>query len=251
MSNKKNDLPKVYPFVQPVRKTEPAPPPPVPKQKSRVSENGLLSAVMSLLSLSALTVAMIGGAKLIYDIFSEGLASGLPHFWAKAVVLGLAYIFGWVTGVLSIRVYNNKILPIIIRIYTWGDIAAVCLLYIMIIQRLYRQGYDPAHYWAYIVTISAGLGALLGLHFIIEGLDLRLYSIPLFIVCLLQVAFIVMRYVFTNDAKSEYLFGDLFFLAAMVISASLMLAHIGFLTPFRRWLTRFFDRNSVVIRPDG
>ncbi len=253
MCSKKNDLPKVFPFViqEPVRKTEPAAPPPPPKRKSRVSESGLLSAVMSLLSLSALTVAMLGGARLLIDIFAEGLAKGLPHFWAKAVVLGLAYVFGWVTGILSVRVYNNKILPIIIRIYTWGTIAAVCYLYIMIIQRLYRQSYDPTHYWAYLVIVFAGLGALLGLHLIIEGLDLRLYSIPLLIVCLVQVAFIVMRYVFTDNADSRFLLGDLFFLTAMVTSASLMLAHLGVLMPFRRWLTRFFDRNSVVIQPDG
>lgn len=253
MSSKKNELPKVFPFITQgqVRKTEPVPPPHPPKRKSRVSENGLLSAVMSLLSLSALTVAMLGGARLLIDIFAEGLAKGLPHFWAKAVVLGLAYIFGWVTGVLSIRVYNNKILPLIIRIYTWGTIIAVCFLYILIIQRLYRQSYDPTHYWAYLVIVFAGLGALLGLHLIIEGLDLRLYSIPLLVVCLLQVAFIVVRYVFTDDADSRYLLGDLFFLTAMVTSSGLMLAHLGFLMPFRRWLTKFFDRNSVVIRPDG
>ena len=107
------------------------------------------------------------------------------------------------------------------------------------------------HYRANIEAISAGLSALVGLHLIIEGLDLRLYSITLLVVCLVQVAFIVMRYVFTNDAKSEYLFSELFFLAAMITSSSLMLAHLGFLMPFRRWLTRFFDRNSAVIRPDG
>jgi len=253
MGPRKNDLPKVYPFIQsePLRKAEPVSRLPPPTRKGRVSESGLLSAVMSLLSLSALTVAMLGGAKLILDIFSEGLAGGLPHFWAKSAVLSLAYIFGWVTGVLSVRVYNNRILPIIIRIYTWGDLMAVCLLYLMIIQRLYRQSYDTAHYSAYIVTVFAGLVALVGLHLIIEGLDLRLYSIPLLVVCLVQVAFIVMRYVFTDNAKSEYLFGDLFFLAAMVTASALMLAHLGFLAPFRRWLKKFFDRNSVVIRPEG
>ncbi len=253
MGAKKNNLPKVFPFIteKPVRETGPATSPPAPKRRKWFSENGLLSAVMSLLSLSALTVAMLGGARLLIDIFAEGLAKGIPHFWAKAVVLVLAYIFGWVTGLLSIRVYNNKILPIIIKIYTWGTIAAICLLYLMIIQRLYRQGYDSTHYWAYFVIISAALGALVGLHLIIEGLDLRLYSVPLLIVCLVQVAFIVMRYVFTDDADSRYLLADLFFLTTMVTASGLMLAHIGFLSPFRRWLKHFFDQNSVVIRPDG
>lgn len=247
MSDNKNDLPKVYPFVQPepVQKTEP----PAPKPHSGVSENGLLSAGMSFLSLSALTVAMLGGAKLIIDIFSEGLAKGLAHFWAKAIVLGLAYIFGWVTGVLSVRVYSNKILPIIIRIYTWGAIAAICFLYIMIIQKLFKQNYNTEHYWAYYLTMAAGLGALVGLHLIIEGLDLRLYSIPMLVVCLVQVVAIVWRYVFTNDAVSEYLLADFTFLASMVIFSTLMLAHLGLLSPFRNWLTHFFDRNSVVIRP--
>ncbi len=253
MDDEKKELPKVFPFVQEEqahKKEQPAAPPSEFKPKSRVSQRGMLSAVMLLLSLGALTVAMIAGAKLIFDIFSEGMASGLAHFGAKAVVLTLTYAFGWVTGLLSIRVYSNLILPIIIRIYTWGAMAAICILYLMIIQRLYRQSYDSAHYWAYLMIVFAALSALVGLHFLIEGLDLRMYAIPLLLVCLVHLAFIVARYVFTSDAKSEYLAADLLFLMAMVISSGLMLAHLGILTPLRNWLTRFFDRNSVAIRPD-
>jgi hypothetical protein len=256
MHKKKEDLPKIFPFIT-ESDPKPAPhedhpaPAPASNPHKKVSESGLLSAVMSLLSLSALSVAMLGGGRLIIDIFAGGIVAGLQHIWAKAVVLGLAYLFGWVTGILAIRVYDNRILPIIIRIYTWGDIAAICFLYIMIIQRLFRQSYDIEHYWAYYLTMAAGLGALVGLHFIIEGLDLRLYSIPLLVVCLVQVAAIVIRYVFTNNPKSEYLLADLLFLGGMVIFSSLMLAHLGLLSPFRNRLKHFFDQNSVVIRPEN
>ncbi|MBI1854634.1 MAG: hypothetical protein HYR93_01995, partial [Chloroflexi bacterium] len=150
----------------------------------------------------------------------------------------------------SVRVYNNLILPIIINIYTWACLIAVDLLYLKIIQKLYDQKYDIPHYFAYLLIIAAGLAALVGLHLILEGHDLRPYAIPLLLICLIQLAFIVFRYVFTTDAKSLYLLGDLVFFGAMTFFSVLMIAHMGILTPFRRRLTSFFDRNSLVIRPE-
>ncbi len=253
MSDKKKDLPKVYPFVQPepIHESKPSASIPTSIRHSKVSERGLLSVLTLLISLGALTTALLGGAKLILDIFDDGLFNNLDKIGAKAIVLGLAYIFGWLTAAVSVRVYNNLVLPIIIKIYTWGCLVAVDLLYLKIIQKLYGQTYNIPHYFAYFLIIAAGLAALVGLHLILEGHDLRPYAIPLLLVCLIHLAFIVFRYVFTTDAKSVYLFGDLIFFGATTLFSVLMIAHTGLLMPFRRKLTKFFDRNSIVIRPEG
>jgi hypothetical protein len=148
----------------------------------------------------------------------------------------------------AIRVYGNLVLPFIINFFIWGCLIGVCALYVLILQRLYDQAYDLARYWAYLMIVASGLGAMVGLHLIIEDHDLRPLSIPLLIICMIQLGLIVFRYVFTDTANPGYLWRDLLFFLAMGGFAYLMLAHIGLLTPLRTRLTAYFDRNSKVIR---
>ena len=252
MSNKKNNLPKVYPFVQPAPAEKPASSPSTPPHNisnSKVSERGLLSVLTLILSLGALTAALGGGAKLILDILDEGLVNSLGLIWVKALVLALAYAFGWLSSVISIRVYGNLILPVIIKIYAWGTLLGVCALYILILQRLFKQAYDLPHYVAYLLITAAGLAALVGLHLILEEHDLRPFAIPLFVINLGQLGLIVVRYVFMADANGWYLWGDLIFFFAMLVFSALMVAHLGLMNPFRQRITKFFDQNSKVIRP--
>jgi hypothetical protein len=66
---------------------------------------------------------------------------------------------------------------------------------------------------------------------------------------MIHLALIVFRYVFIEGNQS-YLLADLIFFFAMASFGYLMLAHIGLLTPLRRWLTNYFDKNSKVIRTE-
>jgi hypothetical protein len=185
MSNKKNNLPKVYPFVQPTPVERPLPPTPTTPRKNaqgKVSERGLLSILTLILSIGALTAALGGGAKLILDIFGEGLFNNIEILWAKAMVLGLAYAFGWLSAVISIRVYGNLILPAIIKIYTWASLLETSGLYIVILQRLFKQGYDFPHYAAYLLITAAGLAVVVGLHLVLEDHDLRPFAVPLLVI---------------------------------------------------------------------
>ena len=88
-----------------------------------------------------------------------------------------------------------------------------------------------------------------GLHLILEDHDLRPFSIPLLVICMIHLGLIVFRYVFTV-ANQSYLWTDVLFFLAMAAFGYLMLAHIGLLTPLRRQLTNYFDRNSRVIRTE-
>jgi hypothetical protein len=97
--------------------------------------------------------------------------------------------------------------------------------------------------------VTAGLGAMVGLHLIIEGHDLRPFAIPLLIISMIHLALIVFRYVFTV-ANPGYLWTDLLFFVVMGSFGYLMLAHIGLLSPLRTQLTHYFDRNSKVIRTE-
>src|SRR5215207_3535172 len=216
----------------------------------RPSQRAMLSLLMLLLSIGALTFALLGGAKLVLDIFSVGLANSLSGNSTKAIVIVLAYGVGWLGAMVDIRVYGNLVLPFIINIFIWGCLIGICSLYVLILQRLYIQAYDLPRFIAYLAIMTAALAAMIGLHFIIEGYDLRPLALPLLIINLIQLGLIVLRYVFTADAKSVYLINDLIFFGAMAAFSVFMLAHIGLLAPFRRRLTNYFDRNSKAIRTD-
>lgn len=205
---------------------------------------------MLLASVGALSFALLGGSKLVLDIFGAGLMNSLNGLSTKVLVVGLAYGVGWITAMVAIRVYGNLVLPFIINFLIWGCLIGVCALYVLILQRLYMQLYDFPHYVAYLMIVLAGLGAMVGLHLIIEDHDLRPFSIPLLVISMIQLGLIVFRYVFAAG-NPTFLWKDLLFFFLMAALAYLMLAHIGLLTPLRIRLTNYFDKNSKVIRTEN
>jgi hypothetical protein len=207
----------------------------------------MLSILMLMASMGALGFALIGGAKLVLDILGAGLETSLPTLPPKALVIGLAYGVGWITAMVAIRVYGNLVLPFIINFLIWGCLIGVCALYILVLYRMYDQTYNLLRFTAYLTIVASGLGAMVGLHLIVEDHDLRPLSIPLLVISMIHLGLIVFRYVFTV-ANPDYLFTDLLFFLVMAAFGYLMLAHIGLLAPLRTQLTNYFDRNSKVIR---
>jgi hypothetical protein len=204
---------------------------------------------MMMASMGALTIALVSGAWLVIDILGVGLENSLATLPPKVFVIGLAYAVGWVTAMVGIRVYGNLVLPFIIHYLIWGCLIGVCALYVVILYRMYDQTYNLLRFWAYLTIMAAGLGAMVGLHLILEDHDLRPLSIPFLVISMVHLALIVFRYVFTQ-ATPGYLVTDLSFFFAMAAFGYLMLAHIGLLAPLRTQLTNYFDRNSKVIRTE-
>ncbi len=204
-----------------------------------------MSIVMLVLSVGTLGIAMLGGAKMVYDILANQAGTG---FIAPVVALGIAYLVGWLSAMVGIRVFGNLILPILINLFTWVCLAGICFLYIEIMQRLYLQQYDILRFTKYVVVMLAALTAMVGLHLVIEDHNLRPFSLPLLILCMIQLGLIVYRYVFIGSNSPLYILGDLFFLLGMSGFSVLMMAHVGLLDPLRARFTNYFDRNSVSIR---
>ena len=229
--------------------TTPRGPTPLMSGGKRPSQRGMLSLLMMMASMGALTIALVSGAWLVIDILGVGLENSLVTLPPKVFVIGLAYAVGWVTAMVGIRVYGNLVLPFIIHYLIWGCLIGVCALYVVILYRMYDQTYNLLRFWAYLTIMAAGLGAMVGLHLILEDHDLRPLSIPFLVISMVHLALIVFRYVFTT-ANPGYLWTDLLFFFAMAGFGYLMLAHIGLLAPFRAQLTNYFDRNSKVIRTE-
>lgn len=230
--------------------TAPLKPPQSPERKTQsrrkngVDTRGMLSIVTMLVSLVALTVSMVGAARLVFDIFDDGLATSINGIVVKVIVLGLAFFFGWGCGLASIRVFGNLVYPIIINLYAWGCLVAVNLLYLKVIQKLYSQGYDALHFWAYLIMLLGGLFVLICLHLLVEGHDLRPFAIPLLLFGVIHLGVIVVRYVFTNDANGWMVIGDFTVFFTMILISALMLVHIGILSPLRGWIDGMFHENN-------
>ncbi len=215
----------------------------------KVSQRGLLSIAMLILSMGAFGIAALAAAKMVSDVLGENTGTPMVAAVVQIIVVGLAYAVGWVTAMVAIRVYGNLVLPMLIKWCAWGCLAMVCYLYLAILKRMYAQPDDLGKFIKYLLVMTGGLGAMVGFHLIMEDHDLRPFSVPLLLISLSQLGMIVFRYVFdTADVKVWFLWKDLVFFFMMSVVSVFMLAHWGILEPLRTQLTNYFDRNSKSIR---
>ncbi|MCQ3937673.1 MAG: hypothetical protein DPW18_11590 [Chloroflexi bacterium] len=235
MTIPQRQLPHVPPFKEPQTQ---------PPRKNGVDTRGMLSIVTMLVSLAALTVSMLGAAKLVFAVFDDGLENSLDGLFVKLVVLGLAFFFGWGVGLASIRGFGNLVYPMVINFYAWVCLGAVSILYLKVIQKLYMQQYDALRFWAYLVILLGGLFVLICLHLLVENHDLRPFAIPLLIISVLQLFVIVYRYVFTAGANGWMVIGDFAVFFVMISISALMLMHIGILSPLRGQIDVIFVKNG-------
>lgn len=233
MTEPQKPLPHVKPFVE--RKTR-------PPQKQAVDMRGMLSIATMLASLATVTIALGGGFKLVLDIFSDGLVNSMSDMPVKVAVLGFTFLFGWITGLISIRGFGNLIYPFVIRIFTWGCLVAVGFLYIKVIQKLYIHAYDWMRFGMYLVILVGGLLVLFFLHLLVEDHDLRPFAIPLLIISVIHLFVIVYHYVFVGDADGIFALGDFTVFTLMIVISGLMLMHIGIFSPMRDTISGFFSK---------
>lgn len=237
MTEPQNSLPHVKPFVE--RKTK-------PPQKKQVDMRGMLSIATMIASLAAISIALGGGLKLVLDIFSVGLGASLSDMPVKVAVLGFTFLFGWVTGLLSIRGFGNLIYPLVVKIYAWGCLVGVGILYIKIIQKLYVHTYDGIRFGLYLAILLGGLFALFFLHLLVEDHDLRPFAIPLLIISVIHLFVIVFHYVFTPETDGLSALADFTVFILMIVISGLMLMHIGIFSPMREAIGGIFERKPSI-----
>lgn len=235
-----NDDGFVPPFVEEIHYEKPPRP-----------ERSFLSQTTMLVGLLALGLALISGAGLIWKLLSEGgLMKNLDMAIVGMIPIMLAYLVGWVFCNLSIRAFNNLVLPLFIRYYGWFTLTGVLVLYLKVIQKLFTQGYPFGNFIAYILILLWMLVALFGLHLIPEEHDLRPFSIPLFVIGLGQLVMMVVRYVVVppESGNGVYVLGDLLIFIMMQSIAGLMLAHTGLFNPLRKSIDDFFRREKGIFQ---
>ena len=255
MSDQNNNLPKVPPFVikgaTGKAAQEPAGQPhavngTAMKKNGKPSERGMLSVAILLISSISLGIAMMGGAWVAYGVLTEGLAASVDHVFPKIVVVGLAYLVGWIVSLFGVRTLGNFLLPFFVKTYAWITLAGVCTLQIAIISKLFKQAYSLGKFNAYLAMFGAGLIALIGLHLIFEKHNLVPFAFPILFISLAHLYLIVFHYIFVPEEKVKYEFlpGDVIFFFVTTLVSILMLAHFGMLNGFRNRIDAAFSRNG-------
>lgn len=237
MTTPRDSLPKTSPLVQ--KKKPPA--------RKGVDTHGMLSIVTMLVSLAAISIALFGGSKLIYDILEQGLDE-VDNIPVKLLVMSFPFVFGWVTGLISIRGFGNLIYPIIIRIYSWGCLVATGFLYFKVISKLLVIDYNGLKLGTYLVMLLGVLFVLFCLHLLVEGHDLRPYAIPLLVISVVHLFVIVYHYVIMEapGGFSEAMSDFLVFLLMITISG-LMLMHMGIFTRVREAIGDLFAEKAAEV----
>ncbi|GAB4503107.1 MAG: hypothetical protein Fur0043_00990 [Anaerolineales bacterium] len=203
-----------------------------------------------LISAISLGISMAGGAWVGVNVLQEGIGNQ-PNMLPKILVVGLAYLVGWLVAVFGVRTLGNLILPFFIKAYAWITLAGVSILQITIIAKLFKQAYSVPKFGAYVVLFVAGIIALVGLHLIPEKHVLAPFSFPLLFISLAHLYLIVFHYVFVPEdkVKFDYLWGDVAFFLITTSISLLMLAHFGLLDGIRRWLERVFGQQNIPFVP--
>jgi hypothetical protein len=196
--------------------------------------------ITMMVGLGALSIAMIAGGKLLWEILDEGLANNLDTIGAKLLWVAVPFVVGWIASLMSTRTMNNLVLPLIIRYFIWFTLIGILALYARVIQKLYMEAFFASHYLRYSLVFVAGFTALVGLHLLIEDHDLRPFSIPLLIMTLIHLFVAVLHYVF-QEGNPAFAIGDLVYFAGMLFIVILMGLHLGLLNPLRRSITRLFE----------
>ncbi len=232
--------------VPPFYKTSPdtTPTKSIPYREQRRRQ---IRQVLTLVAFSALTIAMLGGVRLLWDILTDGLE--LAGLFPKLVALGLSFILGWIVTLVCIRALGDLIMPLVVRVYILLTAAGILFLYARVIYKLFVELFDPAvHYLRYSFAIGAGVMVLVGLHLLIEDHDLRPFSIPFLIGGVVHLAAMVIHYVFIEHARPN-VEGDVYFFGLMMVVSVLMLVHLGIFNLPRRLINLAFAKYTYPPSP--
>lgn len=260
MPDQKNSLPKVPPFIiegtsqkavhepdtQPAHMVKRSKPP--AKNNGLISRLGMYSSLSLLIGVVSIGVAMISGAWFAYEVLSSETTDSVFY---KVIVVGLAYLIGWVFSTFGVRILGNLILPYAIQTYAWVTLGGIIVLQILIMSRLYRQEYQTANFVKYLSLFGAGMIALVGLHLILERHSLRPFGVFILLTSLGHLYTIVYHYIFTIDVIHEKLWGDIIFFFVTFFVSLLMSAHFGLLNGMRRLIDRMFNPITNKFVPPG
>jgi len=174
-----------------------------------------------------MTIALVGGAYLIYSYLTYDPNLDKPSIAAPLTALGLIYLAGWGVSLASVRAFYNLVMPIVIRVYSFGVLAGILFVYIRGILKIFRfQEGDPADNLPgnqYLFILIAGYLLLLSLYLLVSNFSLTPHAIILFIAAFGHLVMMVSHYVFIGSEPKGLISFDIYLLVAILVIAILLL----------------------------
>lgn len=177
-----------------------------------------------------LTVAMVGGVYLVFRYLTAKEGETFSML-APLVILGIAYLAGWIVSLVSIRVFYNLIMSMVVKVYSFGVLAAMLLVYGRAINKILRFQVDNPEFTLpsgkYFLVLFAGYFLLVSLSLLVSDLKLTPHAILLLIGISAHIIVAVYHHVFAAPVPPELVVYDVYFLGTIVIIVILL---------FQTWL---------------
>ncbi len=207
-------------------------------QKTR---QGIGSVLLMAFGWSGLTLALLGGAVVIYDYLNRD--PNVTNYSAAAplIILSLTYLAGWVVSFVSIRVFNNLIMPIVVKAYSYGVLAGFLYVYgraiykIFIFQDAMKPELLPP-ILKYTAVMITGYLLLVSLHLLVRGFYPTPHAIILLVAVFFHLVVGVYHYVFLGNLVEGLISFDVYFLL-LVLFIAFLLTRRGIYTFLRKILT--------------
>ncbi len=172
-----------------------------------------------------LTVALVAGAYLAYRYLVEADGERFD-LAAPLVILGLTYLAGWVVSLISIRRFHNLVMPLVVRVYTFGVLAGILLVYLRVIYKIFtfpadgQNGHLPGN--GNLLVLFAGFLLLVTLSLLVEKLYLKPHAIALLIAAAFHLVVAVYHHVFLERQQPVLVSFDVYYLVFILLMAFLV-----------------------------
>lgn len=203
-------------------------------------------SILMLAGSALLFLSMLGASKILWGILSGGGPSiGLDEVMkARLLWLGILFATGWTISLFNIRVLHCLAQPVVIQFFLCFTLLGILAIYGRIIFRFYIEDPRPIDHLRYILAFSAGFAALISLHLLVEGHNLRPCGMPIAVLVFIHILLGGMHYVFRDNAQSHFAWADAGWLLAMGLMFFLITRHFGLLNPLRYLLNGLFPADE-------
>lgn len=204
------------------------------------------STIVMVFGWTLLTVALISGAYLAYRYLTEAEENRILMF-APLVVLGFTYLAGWVVSLVSIRAMHNLVMPVVVRVYTFGVLGGILLVYFRAIYKIFNfpekgeENLLPGN--ANFLVLLAGYLLLVSLSLLVEKFYLKHHAIILLSAAGFHLIVAVYHYVFIGSETAGLVSFDVYYLLFIFVTALFLTCRYRL---FRQVIGRMFKQRQKV-----
>jgi len=213
-------------------------------QKTRQS---IGSIIVMAFGWSLLTVALVAGAKLAYDHLTfhpkpENYSISAPLF-----ILALTYLAGWVVSLISIRAMHNLVMPVVVKVYTFGVLGGILLVYARAIYKIFNfpeeggtQSMLPGN--ANFLVLFAGYFLMVSLSLLVRDFRLKPHAIILLVAICAHLIVAVYHYVFVGAKTAGLVSFDVYYMLTILVITILLTRRYRL---FRQVIARMFKQRQT------